>query len=372
MMTSEQGQESRDHFAVNANRQLRHFQKYQVDGHSQVTQHENNKAGAEPFDPRLFLDKDVYSHGTELYVDRPSNESYGVRQDSYNHDQAPTPKDQFTMAQLTGSKAQFMFADINDLKDPVAQYAAAKYGNMMQYNKLAKAEEFEFPQAGEFYLGPPVPAAQQDVSYNWQARAYPMYQDARLGGTESINSTVDGDSVDDIDETIGPDGTHPPANKRDPIYTAISGLKWKAKSKKWVVRWDNPITNRRVYKYFSGVRYGFMGAHKRAKYYLEFLNASVGRLEAPSVGNPFCRRTEGPPKGKTNKGLMRRLMNRGRNEALVKSPMMYAYKPMMPYHGNMEYAQCVPSSPYDQQPKYSYGSSMKDPYCLENGVIGGY
>lgn len=122
------------------------------------------------------------------------------------------------------------------------------------------------------------------------------------------NSTIDGESiVDDMDEPVGPDGTVPPVNKRDPIYTAISGLKWKAKSKKWVVRWDNPVTNRRVYKYFSGTRYGFMGAHKRAKYYLEFLNASVGRIPTPSSGNPFCRRTEGPPKGKTNKGLLRKV-----------------------------------------------------------------
>ncbi|EAN31954.1 AP2 domain protein [Theileria parva strain Muguga] len=125
------------------------------------------------------------------------------------------------------------------------------------------------------------------------------------------NSTIENDSVSDVDCT---DGTNPPANRSDPIYTAISGLKWKSKSKKWVVRWDNPITNRRVYKYFSGTRYGFLGAHKRAKYYLEFLNASVGKIQNTSPGNPFCRRTEGPPKGKQNKSLIRKMYFSAQND----------------------------------------------------------
>ncbi|KAK2194638.1 AP2-ERF domain [Babesia duncani] len=147
-------------------------------------------------------------------------------------------------------------------------------------------------------------------------------------GNMSGNSTIDGESIVGEDEPMGPDGSIPPQNKRDPIYTAVSGLKWKAKSKKWVVRWDNPTTNRRVYKYFSGTRYGFLGAHKRAKYYLEFLNASVGKCKAPSANNPFCRRTEGPPKGKTNKGLLRKVQGSSRvNKNINKDYENYYYSP---------------------------------------------
>ncbi|AFZ81304.1 hypothetical protein BEWA_007130 [Theileria equi strain WA] len=181
------------------------------------------------------------------------------------------------------------------------------------------------------------------------------------------NSTIDGASIDDMDELIGPDGTLPPVNKRDPIYTAVSGLKWKAKSKKWVVRWDNPVTNRRVYKYFSGTRYGFMGAHKRAKYYLEFLNASVGRIPAPSSGNPFCRRTEGPPKGKTNKGLLRKMVKPFSMESLqvgdhqsIPSQQSVDIDPRVFPHGTSEmYNSEMNGMRY-------LGSSAKNPWCTDS------
>lgn len=321
------------------------------------------------------MGNEPYVHATDVYIDRTAGDTFTGRRDAYDQEHVATPKDQFTMAQLAGSKGSFTFSHIGDLKDPSTQYTAAKYGGMIGYAKLPKAEEFPFTQGCDFYLGPPaVPGhAQGDISYNnWQPREFSLYQENRLGGNDSVNSTVDGDSVDDVDDSIGPDGTQPPANKRDPIYTAISGLKWKAKSKKWVVRWDNPITNRRVYKYFSGIRYGFMGAHKRAKYYLEFLNASVGRLDAPSIGNPFCRRTEGPPKGKANKGLMRKLMNKNRVESMIKPvAMAYGYNENLPYSHHVGYNIGTPSATCDQ-PKYAYGSSINDPYCLMDSGIGGY
>ncbi|KAK1444519.1 AP2 [Babesia gibsoni] len=374
-MTIEQRQDRLDGYPVNYNRQIRSFPTYYIDVQPKAPQTKTKSSGAAPFDPRMLMENDIYSHGTELYVDLPLDENYTVRQDAYGQEHAATPKEHFNMAQLPGSKGSYMFNNINELKDPAAQYAAAKYGGVMGYTKLPKVHNYGFPQGGEFYLGPPLQAGQQgDLAYNdWHPRVYSMYNDSHIGGNDSINSTVDGDSVDDIDESIGADGTLPPPNKRDPIYTAVSGLKWKAKSKKWVVRWDNPITNRRVYKYFSGVRYGFMGAHKRAKYYLEFLNASVGRLDAPSVGNPFCRRTEGPPKGKTNKGLIRKLMNKGRPENIVKvaSPI-YGYSDSGAYQENMEYARSNSSATMDHQPKYIHGSSMDDPYCPMDGVVDGY
>ncbi|CCF75482.1 hypothetical protein BmR1_04g06425 [Babesia microti strain RI] len=149
-----------------------------------------------------------------------------------------------------------------------------------------------------------------------------------LDNFASTNSTIDGDSpLAESDVSITPDGTRAPANRRDPIYTAVPGLKWKSKSKKWVVRWDNPITNRRVYKYFSGQRYGFIGAHKRAAYYLEFLNASVGKGTVSSGENPFCRRNEGPPKGKSNKGLQRKYRQGShyQNRTACNKPSDYQY-----------------------------------------------
>ncbi|UKK02808.2 hypothetical protein MACK_002905 [Theileria orientalis] len=137
-----------------------------------------------------------------------------------------------------------------------------------------------------------------------QSNQMPVISDINLN--KSMHDSISGRVSNSIDINDNEADIRPPLNRSDPIYTSISGLKWKSKSKKWVVRWDNPITNRRVYKYFSGNRYGFLGAHKRAKFYLEFLNASVGKINSTTPGNPFCRRTEGPPKGKTNKSLIRK------------------------------------------------------------------
>ncbi|XP_953246.1 uncharacterized protein TA10940 [Theileria annulata] len=199
------------------------------------------------------------------------------------------------------------------------------------------------------------------------------------------NSTIENDSVSDVDCT---DGTNPPANRSDPIYTSISGLKWKSKSKKWVVRWDNPITNRRVYKYFSGTRYGFLGAHKRAKYYLEFLNASVGKIQNTTPGNPFCRRTEGPPKGKQNKSLIRKLYFANQNDNTYQQEYMnslmncnhsaqnliYSQNPdsQMSYTGNF-----IPNSqnfnPNEIMEHNKVGSSMDNPwYFNQNQMFNNY
>ncbi|BAM41951.1 conserved hypothetical protein [Theileria orientalis strain Shintoku] len=137
-----------------------------------------------------------------------------------------------------------------------------------------------------------------------QSSQMPVITDMNLN--KNMHDSISDRMINAIDMNDNEADIRPPPNRSDPIYTSISGLKWKSKSKKWVVRWDNPITNRRVYKYFSGNRYGFLGAHKRAKFYLEFLNASVGKINSTTPGNPFCRRTEGPPKGKTNKSLIRK------------------------------------------------------------------
>eukprot|EP00371_Babesia_bovis_P003186 XP_001611833.1 hypothetical protein [Babesia bovis T2Bo] len=334
---------------------------------SQNTQQENIMGRASSYDPRQAVDGPVYSNNTELYVDGMVNDPYNGMQGLYAQDRIATPKDHLSIAHLAGPRGSFILNQIADPKESGIHYAPPKHGCLIGYNKLRKPGQYGYQNECDLYLpqGAHSDLSQSGIIYNdWDPRDYAMYQDNRGSGNDSVNSTVDGDSVEDIDDLIGPDGTLPPANKRDPIYTAISGLKWKAKSKKWVVRWDNPITNRRVYKYFSGVRYGFMGAHKRAKYYLEFLNISVGRLDTPSVGNPFCKRTEGPPKGKENKGLMRKLLNRNRPEIVLKSnPVIYGYPGQQSYGPPLEYAE-QQMQEINSRPVYRYGSRMDDPFCL--------
>ncbi|GFE53312.1 hypothetical protein BaOVIS_007160 [Babesia ovis] len=285
------------------------------------TQQENNMSCANSYDTRQGLEGPVYSNSTEIYVDGIGTDPFNRVQSCFAQDRIATPREHLNIAQLAGARGSFILNQIADPKESVVHYGPAKHGCIFAYNRVQKPGQFGFQGECDFYLPPGGhnELSQSGLVYNdWNTRDYGLYHENRVCGNDSVNSTVDGDSVEDLDDLVGPDGTLPPANKRDPIYTAISGLKWKAKSKKWVVRWDNPITNRRVYKYFSGVRYGFMGAHKRAKYYLEFLNASVGRLDTPSVGNPFCRRTEGPPKGKANKGLIRKLLSRNRPDIMFK------------------------------------------------------
>ncbi|ORM39984.1 uncharacterized protein BXIN_1256 [Babesia sp. Xinjiang] len=327
---------------------------------------ENSLSCSGSYDHRQMLDGPVYSNNTEIYAEGMGTDPFNRMQGCYGQDRIATPKEHLNIAQLAGARGSFILNQIGDPKEPSVHFGHSKHGCLFGYNKVPKGDQFGFQGECDFYLPPAAHAdlSQPGLVYNdWNPRDYALYHDNRVCGNDSVNSTVDGDSVEDFDDLVGPDGTAPPANKRDPIYTAISGLKWKAKSKKWVVRWDNPITNRRVYKYFSGVRYGFMGAHKRAKYYLEFLNASVGRLDTPTVGNPFCRRTEGPPKGKANKGLIRKLMNRNRAELMFKpGQVVYGYNSQTPY---------IPPTGLDDQPTpsvgrptYRYGSSMNDPFCL--------
>ncbi|CDR96809.1 hypothetical protein, conserved [Babesia bigemina] len=337
--------------------------------------HDKGRSRSGAYDHRQRLEGDVYSNDTELYMEPLASGQFSTIQDIYGQDHVATPKGRPNVPPMGSEDGSFLMNRIADHKEQALHYAAGKYGHLMGYNKPPKADQFGFPVGGDFYLPPPAQTApsQPEISFtSWNPRDFSMYQLRAVCGNDSGNSTVDGESVEDSDEMVGPDGTMPPANKRDPIYTAISGLKWKAKSKKWVVRWDNPITNRRVYKYFSGLRYGFMEAHKRAKYYLEFLNASVGRLEAPSVGNPFCRRIEGPPKGKANKGLMRKLMNRNRTDAIFKpSNMMYGYHAQAPYSNPMKF-ETPRESNTPEQPMYRFGSSMNDPYCLAEATASGY
>ncbi|GBE58883.1 AP2 domain transcription factor AP2VIII-2 [Babesia ovata] len=336
---------------------------------------EKGRSGTGSYDHRQHLEGDVYSNGTELYMESLGNDQFLTIQDIYGQDHVATPKGHTNLSQIGSESGSFLLNQGGDHKEQVLHYAADKYGPMVAYSKPQKAAHFGYTVGGDFYLPPPAQTApsQPEISFtSWNPRDFSMYQHNTFLGNDSGNSTIDGDSVEDAEELVGPDGTMPPANKRDPIYTAISGLKWKAKSKKWVVRWDNPITNRRVYKYFSGIRYGFMEAHKRAKYYLEFLNASVGRLEAPSVGNPFCRRIDGPPKGKANKGLIRKLMTRNRAEIMFKNNhVMYGYNGHPPYSNTMKFD--VPhDSNAQEQPMYRLGSSMNDPYCIAEATTSGY
>ncbi|GIX60972.1 AP2 domain transcription factor AP2VIII-2 [Babesia caballi] len=372
-MAADQGQRRRECASLNQPGQIMSSGKLQLGPMSQNTQQSSGGSASGSYEQVRMLDGDVYSNGTELYMDNITSDRYAPRPDIYGQEQVATPKDHVNISQLGGARGSYILSQIATPKEQPLHFAG-KYGGIIGYNKPQKAEQYGGQPGYDFYLPPAhLEPSQGGLGYgSWDHREYDMYHEGRGCGNESINSTVDGDSIDDIDDLVGPDGTLPPANKRDPIYTAISGLKWKAKSKKWVVRWDNPITNRRVYKYFSGIRYGFMGAHKRAKYYLEFLNASVGRLDAPSIGNPFCRRTEGPPKGKPNKGLIRKLISRSRAEMMQKpGPAAYGYGCQTPCSHPMDYDDRG-ATPVHDRPMYSYGSSVNDPYTLMDAAAAGY